>query len=79
MVRGGMTILTKSAERAIAAARFFGPRLGPDVKYASQACLASLATKGAPAVAVEALINAVRLPNGRLQDDVGVAVCQETE
>jgi len=28
---GGMTIQTTSAERAIAAARFFGPRLGPEV------------------------------------------------
>lgn len=28
---GGMTIQTSSAERAIAAARFFGPRLGPQV------------------------------------------------
>lgn len=47
-------------------------------KYATRARLVSAASRGGPESAVTALIDAVRMPSGRLQDDVGVVVCQGT-
>jgi serine/threonine protein phosphatase PrpC len=47
-------------------------------KYATRAQLVSAASRGVPDSAVTALIDAVRMPSGRLQDDVGVVVCEGT-
>lgn len=43
-------------------------------KYAPRALLASVASEGSVQTAVEALVDLVRLKNGRLQDDVGVVL-----
>jgi PPM family protein phosphatase len=47
-------------------------------KYATRVKLAAAATRGAPELAVNVLIDAVRMASGRLQDDVGVVVCDGT-
>jgi PPM family protein phosphatase len=47
-------------------------------KYAARAQIASAAVEGTPESAVNALVDAVRMASGRLQDDVGVVVCDGT-
>jgi PPM family protein phosphatase len=47
-------------------------------KYASRARIASATVEGTAEAAVAALVDAVRLRNGTLQDDVAVVVCEET-
>ena len=52
--------------------------LGSDglFKYAPAGKIREIAPGGTPEAACEALIDVVRLPNGRLQDDVAVVVCR---
>ena len=47
-------------------------------KYAPRAKLTNVALEGTPDVAAAALVEAVRLKSGRLQDDVAVVVCDGT-
>jgi PPM family protein phosphatase len=67
--------------------RAFGPMLfrgrllvGTDglFKYAPRTRLTSVVEQGTAEATVVALVDAVRLKDGRLQDDVGVVLCEET-
>jgi hypothetical protein len=48
-------------------------------KYAPRARLTAVALAGTPEVAAAALVDAVRMKGGRLQDDVGVVVCDGSQ
>lgn len=54
--------------------------LGTDglFKYAPRARIATLAMNGTLEIAVQALVDGIRLKSGRLQDDIAVVLCEET-